>query len=43
MNFQQDFPFNIRIPEAIPPSITLEKGGEYPQSLFTALDLIPLA
>jgi hypothetical protein len=25
---QQDFPFNIRIPESIPPSIALEKGGE---------------
>ena len=25
---QQDFPFYIRIPESIPPSIALEKGGE---------------
>lgn len=24
---QQDFPFSIRIPESIPPSIALEKGG----------------
>lgn len=24
---QQDFPFYIRIPESIPPSIALEKGG----------------
>lgn len=26
---QQDFPFYIRIPESIPPSIALEKGGAY--------------
>ena len=25
---QQDFPFSIRIPESIPPTITLEKGGK---------------
>lgn len=28
-SMQQDFPFYIRIPESIPPSIALEKGGEF--------------
>lgn len=26
-HLQQDFPFNIRIPESIPPSLLLEKGS----------------
>ena len=26
---QQDFPFSIRIPESIPPTISLEKGGKF--------------
>ena len=26
---QQDFPFYIRIPESIPPSTVLEKGGGF--------------
>lgn len=29
LDMQQDFPFYIRIPESIPPSIALEKGGAY--------------
>jgi len=28
ISFQQDFPFYIRIPESIPPSIALENRGE---------------
>ena len=27
MTLQQDFPFYIRIPESLPPTIALEKGG----------------
>ena len=26
---QQDFPFYIRIPESLPPTIALEKGGRF--------------
>ena len=26
---QQDFPFFIRIPESLPPTIALEKGGRF--------------
>ena len=32
---QQDFPFSIRIPESIPPSIALEhRGGQAPRSMI---------
>lgn len=26
---QQDFPFSIRIPESVPPTITLDKSGTW--------------
>jgi hypothetical protein len=29
MTMQQDFPFYIRIPESLPPTIALEKGGRF--------------
>lgn len=29
MALQQDFPFYIRIPESLPPTIALEKGGRF--------------
>ena len=40
---QNDFPFFIRIPESIPPTIALEKGGELSISSLLRPFLLPVA
>jgi hypothetical protein len=36
---QQDYPFYIRIPESIPPSLALEKGGS--SYSYTRMFVVP--